>query len=61
MLIIGCIFVETKIYNMIILIGLLILNIFLGCVNHSEENYKTSAFNFFAAGAVFLIILKATI
>ena len=37
---------------------LLILNILLGCLNHSEENYKTSSFNFFTAGVVFVFILN---
>ena len=44
---------------MIILqILLLIINILLGCLNHSLENYKTAAFNFFASGIVFVAVLE---
>ncbi len=41
-----------------LIIALLILNILMGCLNHSEENYKTSAFNFFAAGVVFVSVIN---
>ena len=45
----------------IVNIALLILNLLFGYLNHLHGNYKTSAFNFFAAGVVFANILNAII
>lgn len=47
----------NPIYITIVLV-FLILNIILVCVNHESKNYKTAYFNAFAAGTLFLFIIK---
>jgi hypothetical protein len=44
--------------SILITFGVMVLNILVGIYGIKVENYKTSAFNFFVAGALFAVILN---